>query len=79
MKDNFFLRCDNCGRFHSGEPGSSGVMLYSGYPPVPDREITRCFACTRKYGPLRAQAGIRGNQAWVVPPRSESALEPIDD
>ncbi len=62
-------RCDACGRFHKCEAGSSGVMLYSGFPLIPDRGITRCRRCTESRGPLQAQPGIKSNQAWIVPAR----------
>ena len=51
-------QCDLCGRFHSAVPGSSWAMIYSGHPPTPDREISRCLACTKACGPLTAQIGI---------------------
>lgn len=52
------LNCDYCGRFHDHGPGSAWKMVYSGWPPEPDREITRCRACVQKYGPFEAQHGI---------------------
>ena len=51
-------RCDLCGRFHSAVPGSSWAMIYSGYPPTPDHEVSRCIFCTKVHGPLTAQIGI---------------------
>lgn len=43
-------KCDCCGRFHTCGPGSAWKMIYSGYPPTPDREITRCKKCVDLYG-----------------------------
>lgn len=48
---------DHCGRFMRCEPGSSYAMRYSGYPPTPDHEQTRCRPCTEAHGPLQASAG----------------------
>ena len=54
-----YNHCDLCGRFHKCEPGSAWKMVYSGYPPEPDHEATRCKACVDKYGPMEPQHGIR--------------------
>ena len=34
-------------------------MVFSGYPPSPDREIFICDACVQKFGPFEAQLGIK--------------------
>jgi len=52
------MNCDCCGRFHDHGPGSACKMVYSGWPPTPDREITRCRACVEKYGPFNPQSNI---------------------
>ena len=53
-----YNHCDLCGRFHKCEPGSAWKMVYSGYPPEPDHEATRCKVCVDKHGPMDAQHGI---------------------
>lgn len=53
------LRCDCCGRFHSGGNGSAWQLLYEGYPPEPYKEITRCFSCVLKKGKFTPQHGIK--------------------
>lgn len=60
------LNCDNCGRFMTREPGSSYAMRYSGYPPTPDHEQTRCKPCTEAHGALRASTGIAEWTAGIV-------------
>lgn len=52
-------KCDCCGRFHACEPGSAWMIVYSGVPLQPDREITRCLRCVEKYGGFAPQPGIR--------------------
>lgn len=59
------VKCDWCGRFMRCETGASWVMLYSGYPPTPDREVFRCKGCTEDHGPLTAQPGIRSTEAGL--------------
>jgi hypothetical protein len=59
-------RCDKCGRFHLSKPGSSYAMRYSGHPPTPDHEQTRCVKCTHAHGPLTASNGIAEWTAGVV-------------
>ena len=61
-----FPKCDLCGRFHKSEAGSSYAMRYSGYPPTPDHEATRCLKCTKLAGPLEAQHGIAAWTAGLV-------------
>lgn len=61
-----FPKCDHCGRFMRCEPGSSYAMRYSGHPPVPDHEQTRCKACTEARGPLRPSYGMKEWTAGVV-------------
>jgi hypothetical protein len=41
-------------------------MRYSGFPPTPDHEQTRCVACTEKHGPLTASPGIADWTAGIV-------------
>jgi hypothetical protein len=59
-------KCDRCGRFMRCDPGSSYAMRYSGYPPTPDHEVTRCIKCTAEAGPLTASHGIAEWTAGVV-------------
>lgn len=53
------MNCDRCGRFHDHGPGSAWRMVYSGAPPTPDREITRCRRCVEQHGPFQPQFGIK--------------------
>lgn len=53
------LNCCTCGRFMSVEPGASWKMVYSGYPPTPDRELYQCKNCTEKHGALPTDPRIR--------------------
>ena len=53
------MNCDRCGRFHDHGPGSAWKMIYSGYPPTPDREISRCKKCVETYGPFYPDLGIK--------------------
>ena len=53
------MNCEYCGRFHDHGPGSAWMMVYSGSPPMPDREISRCRACVEKHGPFTPQHGIK--------------------
>ena len=71
---NLMPKCDNCGRFMRCIPGSSYAMRYSGHPPTPDHEQTRCKKCTEEVGPLTASYGIAEWTAGVVgcPPQRES-------
>lgn len=65
-------KCVECGRFMRLEPGASWAMRYDGGPiPMPDHADYQCVECTRKYGPLRAQAGIRETEAGVIEPEGE--------
>jgi hypothetical protein len=59
-------KCDACGRFHPCCVGSSYAMRFSGYPPTPDHEQTRCLSCTEKLGPLTASYGIAEWTAGIV-------------
>lgn len=52
-------RCSTCGRFHKAAPGSAWKTVYSGWPPTPDDDITRCLSCVEKVGPFHPQDGIR--------------------
>ena len=54
-----YNHCDKCGRFHKCEAGSARKMIYSGYPPEPDHEATRCKACVLKHGSMAPQNGIK--------------------
>lgn len=64
---NDMPRCDRCGRFHhSLAPGASYAMRYSGWPPTPDHEQTRCVACTSTFGPLTASHGVAEWTAGLV-------------
>jgi len=49
-------KCHDCGRFCVP---AAWKLVYSGYPPSPDREIYRCAACTEKLGPFNPQHGIK--------------------
>lgn len=51
--------CECCGRFMSCKPGTAWKMVYSGSPPMPDREIYRCLKCVAKHGPFTPQSGIK--------------------
>lgn len=51
-------KCHTCGRFFSWAYGFGWKMLYSGYPPQPDREIYRCAKCLNLHGTFEAQHGI---------------------
>ena len=62
-------RCEACGRFHVAGPGSSWAVRFSGWPPMPDHEVTRCVRCTERLGPLDVQHGIAASQAGVVSPK----------
>lgn len=53
------MSCDCCGRFHDHGPGSAWMMVYSGVPLQPDREITRCRSCVEKHGAFQPQHGIK--------------------
>lgn len=53
------LRCDICGRFHKGGPGTAWKMIYSGSPPIPDHEVNACATCVGKHGPFEPQHGIK--------------------
>jgi hypothetical protein len=70
---NMMPKCDHCGRFMHCEPGSSYAMRYSGYPPCPDHEQTRCKSCTETHGALRASADIAEWTAGVVQSPQEIA------
>lgn len=59
------IHCDWCGRFMTCKPGASWAMVYSGFPPTPDREVFRCKSCTDLHGPLHAQAGIKETEAGI--------------
>ena len=50
--------CETCGKFHKCESGSAWRMVYSGWPPQPDREVTRCVKCVAKHGAFEPQHGI---------------------
>jgi len=64
---NMMPKCDRCGRFHdSMKPGCSFAMRYSGYPPTPDHEVTRCVSCTEKFGALQASSGMADWTAGVI-------------
>ena len=52
-------RCDDCGRFFSAALGYAWMLVYSGVPPTPDREIFRCSNCIEKAGPYLPQSGIK--------------------
>ena len=52
-------QCSTCGRFFSSRNGDMWKMVYSGFPPTPDREIYRCASCVEKVGPFEPQNGIR--------------------
>jgi hypothetical protein len=52
-------KCDICGRFYAAKPGAAWKMIYSGWPPEPDREITRCLRCVKRYGPFDPDPRIR--------------------
>jgi hypothetical protein len=47
-------KCDTCGKFMRCESGASWAMRFSGWPPMPDHEATRCPGCTEAFGPLEA-------------------------
>ena len=59
-------KCDCCGRFHNCEIGSAWKMIYSGYPPMPDREITCCVSCVNKYGKFQPQDGIKSEYSCGI-------------
>lgn len=59
-------KCDKCGRFHTAKPGSSWAMRYSGWPPTPDHEATRCVRYTTQNGPLLVQYGMAEHTAGVI-------------
>jgi len=61
-----YNHCDLCGRFHKCEPGSAWKMVYSGYPPEPDHEATRCKPCVDMHGPMAAQHGIRPERSTGI-------------
>lgn len=52
-------KCDCCGRFMCVEPGTGWKMIYSGYPPTPDREVYRCKRCVAEHGTFEPQHGIK--------------------
>ena len=51
--------CECCGRYMRCEKGAAWMMIYSGHPPTPDREVYRCKRCVDQYGPFDPQSGIR--------------------
>jgi len=53
------LQCHSCGRFFKPQGHAMWRMVFSGYPPSPDREIFICDACVQKFGPFEAQPGIK--------------------
>lgn len=57
--DGYPLKCACCGRFHASGVGSAWKMVYSGCPPIPDREISKCKKCVEKWGPFTPQHGIK--------------------
>ena len=59
LRDMEMPKCDRCGRFHKCESGSAWKMVYSGYPPEPDHEISRCKKCVEIYGEFYVQNGIK--------------------
>ena len=50
------IQCDRCGRFCVP---AEWKMVYSGYPPEPDREAFRCAECVQKHGSFEPQYGIK--------------------
>lgn len=52
----FMPKCDCCGRFMRCTAGASWAMRFSGWPPTPDHEATRCARCTSKLGPIHHDA-----------------------
>jgi hypothetical protein len=64
--------CSTCGKFHNHGPGSAWKMVHSGYPPTPDRELSRCLKCVEKYGPFNPQSGIKPEYSCgIVQPNSK--------
>lgn len=59
-------KCHDCGRFHKAGPGSAWKMVYYGYPPQPDREITRCLRCVQEHGQFSPQTGIKPDSSCGV-------------
>lgn len=59
-------KCDSCGRLHHAEKGSAWKMIYSGVPLQPERAITRCKQCVRRYGAFRPQVGVRAEASCGV-------------
>lgn len=55
MKPN----CQTCGKFFKASDGYAWRMVYSGYPPTPDREVFRCRRCMDSLGGFEPQSGIR--------------------
>lgn len=53
------MNCDKCGRFHDHGPGSAWKVVYGGFPPTPDHELTRCRQCVERYGAFVPQHGIK--------------------
>ena len=60
-------KCHDCGRFmRTTKPGVAWKMVYSGYPPGPDREIFRCVPCVEKFGTFIPQSGIKPEHSCGV-------------
>lgn len=59
MRYGSLPNCQACGRFTRVEPGVAWKMVYSGWPPTPDREVYKCLRCTAANGPFEPQVGIR--------------------
>ena len=70
---NALPKCYDCGKFCTPR---AWKMVYSGWPPTPDREIVRCQACFSKNGPFMPQDGIRPECSCGLLPTPKDEKEP---
>jgi len=49
------LRCDDCGKFTSGE-GATFASMFDFVAMCPDYDHCRCGACTERLGPVKSNA-----------------------
>ncbi len=58
------IKCEMCGRFHSGEPGSAWMMVYQDSEPY--QQLTRCVECVRQHGHFIRQSGIKAEHSCGI-------------
>lgn len=61
--------CHDCGKFCVPV---AWKMVYSGFPPEPDREMVKCRPCFQENGPFIPQSGIRPEYSCGILAGAES-------